>query len=138
MSKNLENLSVSDLLYTRNVKTCSPQQKISELIKVMADNNFGAIIITDENEKVIGIFTERDFLKLNAKSDSDHLSMPVEEFMTEKVTTVLETTPLSKAFGIMRMARFRHLVVVDEEKRCNGIISIKDAFDYTCDLISSP
>jgi CBS domain-containing protein len=56
--------------------------------------------------------------------------------MTKDPKCVRVDTPLNISFGYMRLGKFRHLIVVDEKGKCAGMLSMKDAFNYICDILT--
>jgi CBS domain-containing protein len=102
-------------------------------LQVMAEKNVGALLIT-ENEKLVGIFTERDYARklfIKGKSSRDTL---VDEVMTEKPITVNMQTGIEECMKIMseKGRRFRHLPVVENDKLV-GMISTGDVVRYIID-----
>ena len=68
----------------------------------------------------------------------EELQSPVKEYMTAEPTCVKLSTSLQKSLGYIRIKRFRHMIIVDDNKKCIGIFSIKDAFDFLCDAAFAP
>ncbi|WP_243675148.1 CBS domain-containing protein [Vulcanisaeta distributa] len=94
--------------------TVRDDEPLTEVIKIMNERNIGSIIITDEEGKAIGVFTERDLLRLvagNARLDS----LTVGDVMTRNVIVVEEDASLIKAVHIMAKHGIRHLPIVDED-----------------------
>jgi CBS domain-containing protein len=91
----------------------------------MSENNIGAIIIIDENDFPIGIFSERDYARkiiLKGKSSKDTL---LDEVMTKELITVTKNYKIDQCMEIMNEKRIRHLPVL-ENKKIIDIISIRD------------
>ena len=127
----------SDIPVMNKVVTCKSDVVLAEVVRIMRENNIGAIVISPDGKKLEGIFTERDILnKVVGKiSDEEFKTTPVEKFMTPKPRYVKFEDSLRSGFALMRIGRFRHLLVCSEKEEILGIISIKDAFDYLCDTI---
>ena len=87
------------------------------------------------NGKPEGIFTERDYLKKIACNDVDK-NLPIEGFMTPNPVSVKPTTSVAKVLMKMRMGRFRHIIVTDEDGLLKSVISIKDLLDFVLDTLS--
>jgi CBS domain-containing protein len=90
----------------------------------MVKNNIGALLIV-ENEKLLGVFTERDVLKKVANKELNVKETPVKEVMTANVLTVAPHTTVAEAMAVITQKRFRHLPVVEND-RLVGLISIGD------------
>lgn len=97
---------------------------VKEAVKIMADNNVGSILIFD-NDKLLGIFTERDLLRVVASGID--LDKPIEFVATVcDLITVDEDTPVGEAAKIMAQHNIRHLIVTDKSGKVVGILSIRD------------
>jgi CBS domain-containing protein len=113
---------------TNQVFSVAPGDTVLHALEVMAEKNIGALLIT-ENEKLVGIFTERDYARklfIKGKSSRDTL---VNEVMTENPITVRIDTGIDECMKIMSDKRFRHLPVMDNDKLV-GIISIGDVVRF--------
>jgi CBS domain-containing protein len=108
----------------REVWSVTPDQTVLEALELMAEKNIGAVVIL-ENEKIIGIFSERDFARFSAKKGSLSLYIPVSELMTPAVYTVRPETSVSECMALMTAKHIRHLPVVEHNKMV-GLISIND------------
>jgi len=125
--------TVAELQFSRSVKTVTENTKIEEIINILQSSNIGSVVIV-EQERVIGIFTERDLLtKLTGNMDG-HRKDPVGKFMTRDPKSVEESTAVTKVLELMHEGHFRHVLVVNNKQELVGIISIKDMLTY---LISS-
>lgn len=106
------------------VTTCRPQDKISDVAKVLADKKIGAVVIT-ENDAVRGIVSERDIVRAIARQGEKALGAPASGIMTEDVITCGLQNTNDDVMQIMTGGRFRHVPVVEDGKLA-GIISIGD------------
>jgi len=121
---------VKDIL-KENVITCTKDEKIIDAIKKMYNHNIGSVLIV-ENEKVIGILTERDIIRLIATGKS--LEERIENFMTKNPITIRYDEYIQKAALIMRENNIRHLPVVNKEGKLVGIISVRDLAKYISEI----
>ncbi|WP_243665842.1 CBS domain-containing protein [Vulcanisaeta sp. JCM 16159] len=94
--------------------TVRDDEPLTEVIKIMNERNIGSIIVTDEEGKAIGVFTERDLLRLIA-SNVGLGALTVGDVMTRNVIVVEEDASLIKAVHIMAKHGIRHLPIVDED-----------------------
>jgi len=109
----------------RQIWTISKDQSVREALVFMSEKNIGAIIIVDNNDFPIGIFSERDYARkiiLKGKSSKDTL---LDEVMTKELITVTRDYKIDQCMEIMNEKRIRHLPVL-ENKKIVGIISIGD------------
>lgn len=120
--------TAKDLLKVRKnngIFAVTPASTVEQAIKKMAENNVGALLVENDDNKVVGIMTERDvLLKLDAKNlHADKVL--VSEIMTEKVLYVEASQPLEECMEIMNSKGFRHLPVFEDGKLL-GLVSVKD------------
>jgi CBS domain-containing protein len=92
--------------------------------RVMNDHKIGSVIVLNEN-RMVGILTERDILTRVVARQADPAATRVTEIMTRQVLTCRPGTKLNEARLVMRERRIRHLPVLDGEKVV-GMISIGD------------
>jgi CBS domain-containing protein len=119
-------LTLRDLLKTKGnqVWSISPNVTVLEALQVMADKKIGAVLVK-EDDKIVGIFSERDFVRGVAEKERCIINTTVLEYMTEDVITVTPNQTIEDCMEIMTRERFRHLPVV-ENGDLVGIISIGD------------
>ena len=109
----------------RQIWTISKNQSVRQALILMSEKNIGAIIIVDNNDFPIGIFSERDYARkiiLKGKSSKDTL---LDEVMTKELITVTRDYKIDQCMQIMSEKRIRHLPVLENQKIV-GIISIGD------------
>ena len=109
----------------RQIWTISKDQSVRQALILMSEKNIGAIIIVDNNDFPIGIFSERDYARkiiLKGKSSKDTL---LDEVMTKELITITRDHKIDQCMEIMTEKKIRHLPVL-ENKKIVGIISIGD------------
>jgi len=109
----------------RKVVTTSPATSLGEAVKILSENRIGALVVVGPDEKIAGIFTERDVVNAIAKSGKDGLDQPLSGLMTAKVHRCKEDATVNELMELMTTRRFRHVPVEDKGK-LSGIISIGD------------
>lgn len=107
------------------VYTIPPQATVLEALKRLAQHDIGALLVM-EGEKLLGIFSERDYARKLVLLGRFSKETRVEEVMTPEVVTVRPETDLAEAMRLMTEHRVRHLPVVEGGKVV-GVISIGDA-----------
>jgi CBS domain-containing protein len=101
---------------------------VFDAIKKIVDKNVGSILVT-EGEEVVGIMTERDYLrKIAVLGRTSHETL-VSEIMTSPLVYVTPETTIEESMAIMTDRRIRHLPVVEDEDVV-GIISIGDLVKF--------
>jgi CBS domain-containing protein len=119
-------LLVSNILRAKgsDIYTVEKDTTTIEALELMAEKNVGALLVMD-NKEVVGIFSERDFVREVAKDKGLLLKMPVGSFMTQEVYSVTSSDTIDECMALMTNKHFRHLPVCDEGQLV-GLISIGD------------
>ena len=104
--------------------TVRGEASLREAAKVMYDSNVGSVVVVDGG-RLQGILTRRDVLRLVASGDA--LRDPkVSSVMATSVITASPEETLSSILDKMRQAGVKHVVIVDEEERPLGVVSMWD------------
>lgn len=119
-------ISVNQLLKDKQGKilTVTPDDTLFQALEVMVDNNVGALVVVKE-EKVVGIFSERDFMRNAVGNKRLSMDMPINELMSVKVCYVRPEQTVEECMALMTDKRTRRLPVLDGGKLV-GIVSIGD------------
>ena len=107
-----------------DVWTTTPDTSVYDALLVMADKDIGALLVM-ENDKMVGILSERDYARKVILQGRASKSTKVSEIMTRDVRTIHPDQTVEEAMEIMSRKHIRHLPVVDE-KRVIGVISVMD------------
>ncbi len=119
--------TVSQVLHNKTEKaifTILPEATVLEAISLMANKGIGALIVTDE-QRVVGILSERDYTRKVALMERSSYNTTVSEIMTNKVLTVGLNNTVEDCLQLMTDRHLRHLPVLEDE-RLVGLISIGD------------
>jgi CBS domain-containing protein len=96
-----------------------------EAVRLMSKANTGLVVIIDETGKVSGVVSERDIIR--AMADGIDPSTPVDRIGTMgSIVKVHEKDPILKVAALMAERNVRHVVVVDDDNKLRGVISIRD------------
>jgi CBS domain-containing protein len=112
----------------RQVRTIAPDATVLEAIRNMVEHNVGSILVSD-GETILGIFTERDYLRRIVLEDRTSKATRVEEVMTAKLVCVDPERSVEDCMAMMTQQRIRHLPVLEGEKLV-GIVSIGDLVKF--------
>jgi len=107
------------------------KDKVFQAITVMADKNYGSVVIVDTKEKVIGIVTERDIVKKLVKNNMSPKTTKLEDIMTPNPRVAHENDDVVEWLRIMSNDRFRRLPVVDSTGKIKAIFTQGDFVSYT-------
>lgn len=120
-------MKLKDVLAAKGhrVVTVSAKSSVADAIRTMHDENVGSVMVPDAEGCPVGIFTERDVVRLYADGDRDFDRLAVEARMTCSVVVGRLSMSVDDALGVMTARRFRHLPVVEDGKLL-GLVSIGD------------
>jgi signal-transduction protein with cAMP-binding, CBS, and nucleotidyltransferase domain len=125
----VDNIRVEDYMTTTTV-TMNFKNSVLDIAKKMLAENISSIPITDDEEEIIGILTERDMMKViaNELPPGGISAMSLMSFPTVKVK---KNAPIEEAAKIMATKKLRHLIVEDTYgKDVVGIITVTDLARY--------
>lgn len=111
-----------------DVRRTTPETPARDAIAAMVEHGVGSLLVT-ENEQIVGIFTERDYLRRVLLKDLDGRATRVRDVMTPRIICVETSRPVEDCMSIMTRHRIRHLPVI-ENGRLAGVISIGDLVKY--------
>jgi CBS domain-containing protein len=106
------------------VVTISPERTVPEAVQLLVEHNIGGVVVVDGGS-LVGILTERDILRLTARSPGTMSELTVAEAMTRTVVTGSADDDMVDVMGLMTDHRIRHLPILDQG-RLSGIVSIGD------------
>lgn len=115
----------------RQPLTCSPDTSVFDAVTKMAAKNYGAVIVVDAQQKVIGVFTERDVMNKLVAKELDPRATLLSELMTENPRVARETDDMIDWLRIMSNERFRRLPVVDSDGHIKAVFTQGDFVSYT-------
>ena len=120
-------MKINDVINAKpshEVVTIGPDATVRELIALLAEHNVGALVVSDDGERVTGIVSERDVVR-RLHADAAVLDTTVSAIMTADVRTCSGEDGLTDLMQTMTEHRIRHVPVV-ADGRLTGIISIGD------------
>ena len=105
--------------------TAEPQQTVTWITEILAQNRIGAVPVVNDKGQVVGIISERDIIRGMSKHAEAVLTLPADQLMTREVKVCTSEDQLVDIMEVMTLQRIRHLPVVENGK-LQGIISIGD------------
>ena len=109
-------------LMTSPVVTIDGGRSLAEAAQLMADRRISSVVVLTDDQRLAGIMTERDILRVAAKG-AGGLAAPVSSTMTSPVHAIEADAPLYRAIARMSRLDVRHLPVVDDHGRPIGILT---------------
>lgn len=116
-------------LMTERLETISPSDTAQEAAKKMRDKKVSSLVVTDLEDKPIGIVTERDLVRQVCTKVINSNDVIVHHIMSSPLATIDANSSVEVAADIMIQNKVRHLLVVDETKVL-GIITPSDFTGY--------
>lgn len=111
------------------VVTMGPRSTLKEAIALMAEKRIGAIVIVGVERRVLGIFSERDVVRVLAQKGPGALADELARHMTSPVFTCTARTSIDEIMHLMTSKKFRHVPVVEDEA-LSGLVSIGDVVKF--------
>ena len=124
-------MKVSELM-TKNPATAMPNSGLQEVAKMMRDCDCGAIPVV-ENNKVVGVITDRDITIRVVAENKNLQDVKVGDVMSKQVYTAKENDDVRDVANQMEKHKVRRVPVVDEQGKCVGIVSQADIALNTTD-----
>ena len=112
-----------------HVWSITPDRSAHEALRLMTEKNVGAVLVMDDGQ-LLGIFSERDFIRNVAGRGGAAGDIPVGEFMTHRPVCVNPDQTTEECMALMTDKRVRHLPVIESD-RVIGLVSIGDAVKAT-------
>ena len=116
-------------LMTERLETISPSDTAQEAAKKMRDKKVSSLVVTDVEDKPIGIVTERDLVRQVCTKVINSNDVIVHHIMSAPLATIDANSSVEVAADIMIQNKVRHLLVVNENKVL-GIITPSDFTGY--------
>lgn len=124
LSESIGSIGLKDPL------TMPPTATLQECLEVMQSKRIGSLLVIDANAKLVGIFTERDFLLKVMGKVTELSGAKVGDYMTKDPVREKPEASLAFALSVMSHGGFRHVPIVDQDDVPIGIVSVKDVVDH--------
>lgn len=111
----------------------SPNATIQQAVQTMLEPGVGALLVVDDRNQLVGIFSERDLLTKLPTDDPAYGNLPVSRFMTPAPETINAGDSLAFALHKMDVGGYRHLPVI-KDGRPQGVISVRDLLRHIVQL----
>jgi CBS domain-containing protein len=114
-------------LMLKDVVTTLGNVPVKEAIELLFKRHVGCIVVVDDAQNCIGLFTERDAIRIIAQNVP--LDASLEKIMTKNPFTVNEDSTFDQAKIIIKSAKVRHLPVITPSGKLVGLISVRNILD---------
>jgi CBS domain-containing protein len=109
-----------------------PGAMLRDAVRAMNQNRTGCVCVVEEG-RLIGIFTERDLLRLSLR-DVDPAATPLGKVMTASPETLRPEDGIALALNRMTVGGFRHIPLIDSDGRPVGIVAMRDIVRFIVSL----
>ena len=116
-----------DLVRKQDPVSLPPSATVKEACQCMRNRRVGAVLVTEGDRRLVGIFTARDAVHRVLAEGKNAARTTLAEVMTPDPDTILPGNVAIEAPRMMEGGRFRHLPIVDEGK----IVGIVSRFDFS-------
>lgn len=120
-----------DLKKHKDIISIAPHRPVFDALVVLAEYRIGALVVL-EGDKLVGIFSERDYAREIILKGKSSKTTPISEVMSTNLTTTKPNDTVEQAMSIMSEKRIRHLPVLENGKVV-GMLSIGDLVKETID-----
>jgi CBS domain-containing protein len=119
-------------LMLKDIVTTYGNVPVKEAIELLFKRHIGSIVVVDDAQQCIGIFTERDAVRIVAQNVP--LDTTIEKIMTKNPFTVNEDSTFEEAKSIIKSHKIRHLPVTTTNGKLVGLISVRHILNELCEL----
>jgi len=120
-------LHVKHLMHTGDeLPKVSPNTPMNQVLYEISNKRLGLTTIVDEQEHLLGIFTDGDLRRLIDRQQGFDVNLPVSEVMTKKPSTISQEARAVEALQQLNLKKISQFVVVDDQNKVIGVISMHD------------
>ncbi len=113
----------------------SPMMTVGDVVSLMVKRQIGCVFVV-ENERVSGVFTERDALtRIGVKAEQVR-NRPISEFATPNPRELDGDAKIAFAVRMMDLGGYRHIPVINADGKLDGVISVRDILNYLTDQMA--
>ena len=125
---------ISDVLHSKgnDVVTVRPADSVVSAVRKLAMHRIGALVVESQWMRLVGIFSERDFVNAIARDGAAVLGLEVNQLMSSPIISCRSSDRIDAALAAMTLGRVRHLPVIDDSQ-LRGIVSIGDLVKHRLD-----
>ena len=110
---------------TKQVTTVAPETLVAEAIQLFGECNIRHLLVTDQEGRLAGVFSDRDALRQMARG-CDPFATRVAALMRQEPVTVGVDTTVQDAIELISFHRINCLPVIDAERRVQGVLTTTD------------
>lgn len=120
-------LHVENLMHTGDsLPKVKPSTPLNEVLYEMSAKRLGLTTVVDDHDVLLGIFTDGDLRRLIERQHGLSVDMPVQDVMTQNPYTIQKHLRAVEALEQLRDKKINQFIVVDEQRKVIGVISMHD------------
>ncbi len=125
---------ISDVLRVkgRTVVKAADSDSVHDAVHSLAANRIGAVVVEDQWMHLVGVFSERDFIKAVASNGTGALELRVRDLMSAPIISCRSSDRIDAVLATMTLRKIRHVPVIDGDE-LSGIVSIGDLVKHRLD-----
>ena len=117
----IQKQTISNIILQYSVQTIYKDEATINAIKIMKSKEIDSIIIINNENQPLGIFTTKDFL--NVIHNNADINLPIKEFMSSPLETLPSNVKIYEALEFIRIKHFKRIVVTNEFGKISGVIT---------------
>ena len=116
-----------DIIRQQTLSSLKPDSTVLEAATMMTSANIAALVVIDDDARLVGIITERDLTRRAVAKGLDPRETQIGDIMTENPDTLAPEDSAGDALELMQARHYRHLPLVDGDT-CVGMVSIRELY----------
>ncbi|HZD34864.1 MAG TPA: CBS domain-containing protein [Nitrososphaeraceae archaeon] len=129
--------AVSEIMSSGDTVTITSEsgKTARDVAEIMVKKKISSVIVIDKKTKPIGIVTEKDLVRRVCLKDISASRFTVEEIMSSPLITIMAYDSIDTASRIMKQNQIKHLVVLEEDNRICGLLSVTDITKHLAKIL---
>jgi signal-transduction protein with cAMP-binding, CBS, and nucleotidyltransferase domain len=129
--------AVSEIMSSEDTVTITSEsgKTAKDVAETMVKKRTSSVIVIDKKTRPIGIVTEKDLVRRVCLKDTSASRFTVEEIMSSPLITVMSYDSVDTASRIMTQNQIKHLVVLEEDNRICGLLSVTDITKHLAKIL---
>jgi signal-transduction protein with cAMP-binding, CBS, and nucleotidyltransferase domain len=129
--------AVSEIMSSEDTVTITSESgnTARDVAEVMVEKGISSVIVIDKKTKPIGIITEKDLVRRVCLKNMSASRFAVEEIMSSPLITIMAYDSVDTASRIMTHNQIKHLVVLEEDNRICGLLSVTDITKHLAEIL---
>lgn len=129
--------SVTEIMSEKEIVTITTESRetAQDVADLMVKRKVGSVIVIDKNGQHHGIITERDMVKRICLKNVAASRIKIEEIMSSPLITIMSYDSIDTASRVMTKNKIKRLVVLEEDNRIAGLLSVTDITKHLAKIL---